>query len=253
MARALIEGLVLLEGSFPVDHLNPGLKHLVHYGRETAMKGALDWFSMFAFERNNKKVKSMVQHTAHPLASLANHVESNIRTKVDMLCEKKSGDFECAPSVNLSVPNQEYDLSKREEDDMEELGVTSFLGLRAFKVCKVLGVHFRSGEWGCRRCGSVITTMYRDISRYCIVNTFLMVQDKTFASVTWLSTPVYPYHPFKLVVKVRLTSRAEQVLHPCVIPINRIEPCTVSILPDSDGIHFYMLRDKGIDRTTVSL
>ena len=50
------------------------------------------------------------------------------------------------------------------------LGVTSFSDFRAFKVAKVLGVHFRSGQWGCLRCSSVITTIYRGTSRYCIVN-----------------------------------------------------------------------------------
>ena len=132
---------------------------------------------------------------------------------------------------------------------MQMLGVTSFSDFRAFKVAKVLGVHFRSGQWGCRRCNSVITTIHRDISRYCIVNAFFLVQEKAYASVTWLTTPTYPCLPFKIVVKVRLMMPAQQLLCPSVIPVDRIEPCTVSVMPDSDGIHFFMLRDKGIDRT----
>ena len=44
MGKALVEGLVLLEGSFPVDQLNPALKHLVHYGPQTQEVGLLDWF-----------------------------------------------------------------------------------------------------------------------------------------------------------------------------------------------------------------
>ena len=74
----------------------------------------------------------------------------------------------------------------------------------AFKVVKVLRVHFRSGEWGYRRCGSVITTIHRGLSRYSIVNIFFMVQDKAYAGVIWLSTPIYPCLPFKIVVKVWL-------------------------------------------------
>ena len=42
---------------------------------------------------------------------------------------------------------------------------------------------------------------------------------------------------------------AHQLLYPSVIPVDRIEHCTISVLPHSDGIHFYMMRDKGIDRT----
>ena len=131
------------------------------------------------------------------------------------------------------------------------LGVTSFHDFRAFKVAKVLGVHFRSGQWGCRRCGSVMTTIHHNVSRYCIVNAFFMIQVKTCATVTWLSTPIYPCPPFKIVVKVRLrlVTPAQQLLCPSVIPVDRIQPCTVSVIPDSDGIHFYMLRDKGVDRT----
>ena len=53
----------LLEGSFPVDHLNPALKHVIHYGPQTGDAGVLDWVSMFVFERNNKRVKDMVKHT----------------------------------------------------------------------------------------------------------------------------------------------------------------------------------------------
>ena len=93
-----------------------------------------------------------------------------------------------------------------------------------------------------------ITTIYRDISRYCIVNAFLSVTDRTCASVTWLSTPIYPYLPFKLVVKVTIISDNEQRLYPSVIPADRIQPTTVSVMPDSDGVHFWMMRGKGLDR-----
>ena len=53
-----------------------------------------------------------------------------------------------------------YVLSDREERDLRLMGVTSFCELKTFKVDTVLGVHFRGGEWGNHRCGSVITTMY---------------------------------------------------------------------------------------------
>lgn len=246
--RDVILGLVLLEGSLPVDHLNPGLKHLVHYGRDTAKKGSLDWFAMFVFERNNKRVKGMVQHTAQPVTSLANNLESDITARLDLFASKKSSDFECPQPITLGACDRLYDISQRERDGMEALGVTSFDDLRAFKVATVLGVHFRTGGWGRRRCGSVITTIYRGISRYCIVNAFFMVSDETYASVTWMSTPVYPYPPFKIVVKVKLITDAEQLLHPSVIPADRIQPTSVSVMPDSDGIYFWMMRGKGIDR-----
>ena len=68
----------------PVDHLNPGLKHTVHYGRETGRKGSLGWFSMFCFERNNKRVKKMVKNTSAPVVSLDNNILSDIKTRIDV-------------------------------------------------------------------------------------------------------------------------------------------------------------------------
>ncbi len=177
MSRDVRRALVLLEGSFPVDHLNPSLKHRVHYGPQTGSRGILDWFAMWSFERNNKRVKSMVKHTAQPLSSLANHVELDIRTRMDTLIKLS---LQQGPEIQLTVRVRGCVLGDRETEDMQILGVTSFRDLKFFKVYKLLGVHFRSGEWGCRRCGSVITTIYRGISRYCIVDTFLMVQDKAY-------------------------------------------------------------------------
>ena len=63
------------------------------------------------------------------------------------------------------------------------------------------------------------------------------------------SQDVYNGPPFKIVVKVTLMTPEQQLLFPSVIPVGRIEPCTVSVIPDSDGIHFNMLCDKGVDRT----
>ena len=245
MTRDVIRGLVLLEGSFPVDHLHPGLKHLVHYGPQTDSRGALDWFAMWAFERNNKRVKSMVKHSVKPLSSLANEVELDIRTRLETLTKLSLQQEE---EITLTVRARGCVLTDRETQAMEMMGITSFHDLKFFKVCKLLGVHFRSGEWGCRRCGSVITTVYRGISRYCIVDKFFMVHDKAYAGVTWLSTPSYPCRPFKIVVKVRLMTPAGQRLHRCVIPVDKFDPCSVAVLPHSDGVHFYMLRDKGTDR-----
>ena len=228
-----------------MDHLNPGLKHTVHYGRETQRKGCLDWFTMFCFERNNKRVKKMVKSTSYPVVSLANNVQADIISRIDVFTDKSPSDFQCEESITLTVPIKGYHLSQRERHSIETWGTTSFEDSQAFKVARVLGVHFRTGGWGRHRCGSVITTIYRGVSRYCIVNAFLMVTDKTYASVTWLSTPIYPYLPFKIVVKVKLITDVQQLLHPSVIPIQSI---TVSVMTDSDGIHFWMMREKGIDR-----
>ena len=243
------KGVSLLEGSFPVDHLHPALKHLLHYGKQTGDTGLLDWLSMFCFERNNKQVKHMVKSVSHPLASLANHVEIDILARLELLAKLTADDVRAPLEPRLTVPVKRYVPADRERNDIALLGVTSLRQYKAFKVCEVLGVHFRAGEWGKRRCGSVITTIYRGISRHCIVHVFLQVQGVVFACITWLSIPVYPCFPFKLVVKVRSLTPAQQRVHRSVIPVDRIQPCTVAVLPDSDGVHFFMMRNKGTDRT----
>jgi len=188
----------------------------------------------------------MVKHGVQPLSSLANHVELDFLTRLDSLSSSAT-EVErerCSVSVRIRC----HELSDREKRDMEFLGVTSFRDSKVFKVATILGVHFRCGEWGCRRCGSVITTIYRGVSRYCIVKAFVQVQGKVYALVTWLSPPIYPYPPFKIVVKVTMLTPAQQGLHRSVISVDKIDPCTVGVIPHEDGVHFYMLRNKGTDR-----
>ena len=251
MATDVVKGVVLLEGSFPIDHLHPALKHLLHYGKQTADTGLLDWCSMFCFERKNKEVKKLTRNTSSPLSSLANHTELDIVTRLQSLGEKITEDFR-QEHIRLAMNIKQYVLSDREKTGLTMLGVTSFVQCKAFKVLTLLGVHFKGGEWGKKRCGSVVTTIHRQVSRYCIVKVFLELQGKAYASVTWLSTPTYPCLPFKLVVKVRMLTPAQQRQHRSVVPVDRIDPCTVAVLPHNDGVHFYMLRDKGTDRTDVN-
>ena len=251
MATGVVKGIVLLEGSFPVDHLHPALKHLLHYGEQTGNAGILDWCSMFCFERKNKEVKKLTRSTAHPLSSLANHVELDIVAKLQSFAKMTPHELR-AQHISLTVNIKRYVLSEREKTGLARLGVTSFVSCKVFLALKLLGVHFSGRDWGKKRCGSVVTTIYGRVSRYCIVNVFLEVEGKAYASVTWLSTPTYPCLPFKLVVKVRMLTPAQQLQCQSVIPVDRIEPCTVAVLPHNDGVHFYMLRDKGTDRTNVN-
>jgi len=190
MATDVVKGVVLLEGSFPLDHLHPALKHLLHYGKQTGDAGVLDWCSMFCFERKNKEVTKITRSTSHPLASLANHTELDIVAKLQFFSEKTPD--ELREQIRLSVKIKRYVLSDREKTGLTMLGVTSFVQCKVFKVLTLLGVHFKGGEWGNKWCGSVVTTIHRQVSRYCIVNVFLEVQGKAYASVTWLSTPTYP-------------------------------------------------------------
>lgn len=77
----LVRGLVLLEGSFPVDQLNPALHHLVHYAMMVFLFGVLALLSMFSFERNNKRMKKLVRNSKNPDANLSKNVEMDIATR----------------------------------------------------------------------------------------------------------------------------------------------------------------------------
>ena len=249
LGRQLLKGLLLLEGSFPVTHLNPIMHHLVHYAAETARVGSAAWTSMNSFERNNKRMKGMVRSNRFPEASLANDTQVDIAARATSLDEVLRKNAQPPPLFKFCLkplPTM-YFLSKRQKYCLSMLGVQGGLtSVRSYMVARIKGMHFSCGEWGQRTCGSVFTTVYRGRSRYGILDRFLFVRGKEYAAVTWLSPPVYPYHPITVVVRV--SHQEYQPLNRCVIPCDRIEPCGICVMPDEDGVHYYMMRDRGFDR-----
>ena len=115
----------------------------------------------------------------------------------------------------------------------------------SYNIAYVLGVHFKAGEWGNRRCGSVVTLIHDGRSRYCIVRKFVEIAGKGYACVDWLSKPSYPHAPITLVSVVRQLHPHEQTDLKSVIPLDMIDPTPV--LVDRDGRDFYMMRVKGYD------
>jgi len=249
LAVQLLEGLVLLEGSFPVSHLNPAMHHLLHYAVETARVGSLAWISMNAFERNNKRMKGLVRSNVHPEASLAKSGQVDMTARAEGLDDDLEG-IQPPPLIrfSISIVGGLYIPTRRQRYCMSLLGVKSFGGIRGFNVAWIRGTHFVCGEWGRRTCGSVFTTVYCGRSVYGILDRFMLVDRVEYAAVTWLSQPVYPYAPITLVVRVRMIPAADQPLNRCVIRCDRIEPCGVNVMPDEDGVHYYMMRTTGFDR-----
>ena len=246
--KILVRGLVLLEGSFPVAHLNPNMHHLVHYGQQTAIAGLLGWVAMWAFERVNKRVKTFVRSVGNPVSALAKALDMDMATRASAI---EKANFDAPAYVRPSKVSSSYTLSRREKFDFGMFGTTSLDSVYASKIMYVSGVHFKAGGWGSKRCGSVVTTIYGGRSRYCHVSTFLNVQDKWYARVEWLSVPEYPYKPNLLVVRVKELAPTEQLEYRSVIPVDAIEPCNVAVMPDPDEIHFFMLRSAGYDRIRV--
>ena len=251
MGRQLLLGLVLLEGSFPVGHLNPILHSLVHFAAQTARVGSPAWTSMNSFERNNKRMKTMVRSNVHPEASLARGVQLDIAARAASLEQVLLDTDPPALFKFPAKPPGMYNPTRRQKYCLNMLGEKGFGCVRSYNVAWVQGIHFCCREWGKRTCGSVFTTVYRGRSVYGILDRFLLVNEKEFAAVTWLSPPVYPYAPFTVVVRVHILPTEDQPLNRCVIPCDRIEPCGVCVMPDEDGVHYYMLRDRGYDRPIV--
>lgn len=130
-------------------------------------------------------------------------------------------------------------------------GIAELTHAKYYKTIKILNQHFKAGEWGKKRCGSVVTTMLNNMSRYCILQRFVEVQQKAFAIVTWLTVPTYPYAPNPLVVKVRVPTRASSQPS-CILAVEDIIPTHVSVFPADDGVNFYVMRGKGTDRTVFT-
>ena len=242
----LLRGMILLEGTFPVAHINPASHHFVHYGGQTAKLGSLGWLSMKTFERNNKRIKGLVRNTNEPISTLANNIMLDIATRFISLSDRPDSEFSERPPFCLLLARRpgRYTVTQRERFDLSVHGITSFGCVRVFAVARILNVHFRAGEWGSQRCGSVIVTNYCGRSRYCVVQKFLRVQRRSFAQVMWLSKPIYPYAPNRLVVRVRVL---EPNVHRCIVAVEDIVPTRIGVIPDEDGVHYFMLREKGID------
>ena len=114
-----------------------------------------------------------------------------------------------------------------------------------------MGVHFRAGEWGSSRCGSVVTTVAGGRSLYARVRMFVRVHrgdSPGYALVDWFSEPEYPTGT-PLVVRVKGDGSAIDSVRGSVISITSIDPSRVIVEPDGD--HYYMMRDSGYDTVPV--
>ena len=79
------EGLSRMEGSLPPNHINPLAHRVVHYPSQTATFSRIWAFSMWTFERFNKRIKSMVKKNASANESIATNALLEIATRfVDM-------------------------------------------------------------------------------------------------------------------------------------------------------------------------
>ena len=258
--KDLIQAIALIEGCTPVDHHKPAWHRFIHTGESTESHAILDITWMMGFERYNKYLKNHVRNYQHPDISLA-HTTSQTDTKhfldmreedYDLPDEKKHQCYLAMESQNAST------LTAFEVADLRLLDVTieDHLAITEYKIAYILGKHFRSGEWGEYRCGSVITVVLDGRSLYARVEKFFRVDEDDspgFASDIWFGVPEYPFD-IPLVVKCREEQPQELVdTHGCIVPITKIDPSPVMVEREDDGVHCYMMRDTGFDTLQTNI
>ena len=257
----LLLGLSMMEGSFPVGHLNPAMKHFAHYVKYTMSHGPLRTFWMMAFERYNKHVKGLITNHHHTEINLA---KSATRDSAARYINIKEGGSDFRNRVTHPRRPHECVLWGRRTHwvptDEEVAGLTfqglhfDLLSVKTCSISYILNVHFKSGEWDTRGawCGSVITCVLDGRSVYARVNRFLFVDGSScpgYASVTWFSEPTYPSHT-PLIVSVTTDGVDLQRRYGCILRITQIEPSRIMVeLPDENSTVYYMMRDSGYDTT----
>ena len=144
-------------------------------------------------------------------------------------------------------------LSELELSDLRILGVDveDSLSITVFHIAHILGKHFRAGEWGQRRCGSVITAVFAGRSVYARVHRFIKVDGDDspgYASVTWFGAPEYPAYPNPLLVRC-LEDDPDRLVdaYGCIIPTVQIDPVQVMVEREEDNVYCWMMTDSGYD------
>ena len=257
--RDLLRAMALIEGCTPIDHLKPAWHHFKHCAEFTDTHALLDLLWMMCFERYNKYLKNHVRNYQHPDINL---IHTTSQTDTSNFFEIDDEDKYELPAelyhrcILSSRCSQSSTLTSLEVADLRLLGVCiqDHLSITEFKIAHILGKHFRAGEWGSYRCGSVITVVLDGRSLYARVQKFFRVDDDDccgYASVTWFGVPEYAFE-IPLVVKCR--EEAPQILsdtYGCILKITQIDPSPVMVERQLDHVYCWMMRDTGYDTVRV--
>ena len=146
---------------------------------------------------------------------------------------------------------QKRTTNELEIGSLRVLGVVieDVLAIMEFKVAYILGKHFKAGEWGNYRCGSVVTCVIDRQSYYARVERFFRVDGDScpgYASVRWFGQPHYP---LGTPMVVRCSEEEPQELvdsFGCILRITQIDPSQVIVERDDTG-YSWMMRDSGFD------
>ena len=147
--------------------------------------------------------------------------------------------------------------SELEVGSLQALGVDirDFFSISEFQIANILGKHFRAGEWGKVRCGSVITCVLEGRSLYARVERFLKVDGDDspgYASVIWFGVPEYPLGT-PLAVRCREAQPDDLVNEfGCIVRLGQIDPSQIMVEREPEGVFCWMMRDSGYDTVPSS-
>ena len=254
--KDLVRALALLEGCLPLSHLKPAIHHFVHYVEYVLTHGNLRFYWMMCFERYNKYIKNLVRNVHHVEVNLARTTSESVAVAFRNLQEARiyNPTKDDVHNCVLSSRDLEYCVTCEDLAGLRMCGavIRDSVAVKAFKIAKILGRHFRAGEWMQRpRCGSVITLVVNGRSLYARVHTFFKVDGEVcpgYAKVSWFGCPEYQDPEKPLVVSVAKDASEELLaeLKTSIVRITRIDPSQVMVEQASSDT-FYVMRDSGFD------
>ena len=207
--------------------------------------------------RNNKYFKGLVRSPKFPEVHLAKSVVVDVATAYIELSKLTLNDYDIYsfPQHRCIVTGKEiksYIPTARELEGLARLvaGPMTPHDVHAFPIARIMGVHFRAGEWGLKKCGSVITCVMNGRSVYGHVRVFFRVNGDHscpgYASVKWFSCPEYPQGtPMVVSVTNDDTTLRTELGH--IIRVTKIDPSAVPVEPIPGRQRFYMMRLSGYD------
>ena len=255
LQRQVVLGLILLTGSLPIGHINPGMHHFTHVGKFTYTHGILTTLWMMGFERFNLFLKNLIRTGLNADIHLANSVAIDMAASYIQLFKLRINyDITKAPQHTCFLKQRfnHVRFSRRELGDLRMTGcvVQDELSIDGYSVASILGVKFRAGQWGRNpTCSSVFTCVMNGRSVYGYVNRFLAVDGDNcpgYASVCWFGPPRYPLGDNRLEVVVSGDgSQLDRETQSCIIKITKIDPSYIVVEPDGDN--YRMMRQSGYD------
>ena len=183
--------------------------------------------------------------------NLSRNIAVDAACAFDRLDSYVTTEYDCHACV-LSGERTHGRVTQEEFNELMHIGcpVDDIFDVSVCRIARIMGYHFRSGEWGCYpRCGSVFTMVLNGRSVYGRVEKFMRVTGDPcpgYASVSWFSGPTDSNF---LCPKVNSNAgeAIQREVNACVVRITQIDPAQVSVESVPGSNDYFMIRDSGYD------